>query len=449
MTTAAPLPVGTRTLFLQAFVGIAALFAATNIVAVVSADALREKSRTLVQDMLASIQLVSRMGQDLDRVRLLLDSHIFESEQVGRARVAALERDYAVAALAYEPLATQPGEERTWRKLQAEVTALEAPIEDALALSRRNRDLDAREALLRLEQPFAEIDKDITALIRINRGAADRTVELVDERQAASMALFGGLALLGIILSLLVGVRVLRLVQQREEQVRRHAAMLEDQNRDLDAFACRVSHDLRGPLTSINLATSRLAAGAQGEAAAIGILQRGVKRMGTLIDDLLALSRSEADDQPANCDPAHAAAQLREELAERLVAEDVLLRAEVESATVLCGEGLLRQVLWNLADNAVKYRRPGISAEVEIRGRIAGRGYDLRVRDNGLGMGPDDVSHAFDPFYRAQRTRGLPGTGLGLSIVKRVIERCGGTVSVESSPGHGTTFVIDLPLGER
>ena len=84
--------------------------------------------------------------------------------------------------------------------------------------------------------------------------------------------------------------------------------------------------------------------------------------------------------------------------------------------------------------------------EIEIRGRITQRTYEFSVSDNGTGMSPWEVQHAFEPFFRGEQVRSTPGTGLGLSIVKRVVEATGGSVSVESVPARGTTFKIRLPL---
>ena len=111
----------------------------------------------------------------------------------------------------------------------------------------------------------------------------------------------------------------------------------------------------------------------------------------------------------------------------------------------MCG-GSVRQALSNLADNAVKYRRADVQADIDIFGRVVGKEYELRVSDNGVGMSYDEAHQAFDPFFRALRVREQKGTGLGLSIVKRVIEASGGSVVVDSRLGQGTTFIIRLPL---
>src|SRR5581483_2123170 len=116
------------------------------------------------------------------------------------------------------------------------------------------------------------------------------------------------------------------------------------------------------------------------------------------------------------------------------------LDVQVPPATLRGTEGLLRQVFANLVDNAVKYRRPNVPLQVEITGRVEGNVYELHISDNGMGMSAEDCAKAFEPFYRARRSREIVGTGLGLSIVKRVVEASGGEVSVHSELDRGTSF---------
>jgi signal transduction histidine kinase len=123
------------------------------------------------------------------------------------------------------------------------------------------------------------------------------------------------------------------------------------------------------------------------------------------------------------------------------------LLVDVEPARVRCSEGLLRQVLWNLGENAVKYRRHSVTPRIELVGRGAGATYQFRVSDNGAGMSAEDARRAFEPFYRGAQTGEAPGTGLGLAIVKRVIQAAGGALTVDSKPGQGSTFRFTLPLG--
>jgi len=168
--------------------------------------------------------------------------------------------------------------------------------------------------------------------------------------------------------------------------------------------------------------------------------------MQSLITDLLAMSRVGAEAQRGSADPAAVVASLRDEVDERLGAAGAIWRADVEPARVRCNEGLLRQVLWNLVDNAFKYRRAEAPPEIDVRGRAVGARYHRQVSDRGAGIEGAEAARLFEPFFRAGDTGSRPGTGLGLSIVKRIVEVSGGTVSVASTVGQGSTFSVDLPL---
>jgi signal transduction histidine kinase len=206
-----------------------------------------------------------------------------------------------------------------------------------------------------------------------------------------------------------------------------------------------VAHDLGNPLNTVNLATAKLAHEAPQADATLAIVRRGVARMRTLINDLLTLSRIDAQPPDAVSETAVVARSIESDLSTKVTDVHGTLRVAVESARVHCTEGLLREVLWNLGENAVKYRRPEVPLELEVTGR-ADHGYEFRVSDNGAGMPPDEVRHAFEPFFRGTQMQSMPGTGLGLAIVKRVVEVSGGTVSIESAVGRGTTVVVKLPL---
>jgi signal transduction histidine kinase len=107
---------------------------------------------------------------------------------------------------------------------------------------------------------------------------------------------------------------------------------------------------------------------------------------------------------------------------------------------------LLKQALFNLAENAIKYTNVG--GKVVLTLRQSGENILFEVQDNGIGIAPLDLPHMFEKFYRSTRREAYQqrGTGLGLAIVKSIIERHGGKVQVESQLGSGTTFLIVLPL---
>jgi signal transduction histidine kinase len=253
----------------------------------------------------------------------------------------------------------------------------------------------------------------------------------------------------GLMLTLAVGALTTRLVMRRERELDRRTRELEERNHELDAFSGRVAHDLRGPLTGIGLATATLSRQVP-DSGAVAILRRGASRMEALIEDLLALSRADADHPMSAVDPTVAAAEALGDLGPRLEREGGVVHAAVGKGLVrFRGEGLLRQVLTNLVDNALKYRREDAAPVIEVRGRAESGRYLLEVRDNGVGMSKEDARRAFEPLFRARVTREAPGTGLGLAIVKRAVEASGGSVSITSRLGEGSTFALSLPLASR
>jgi signal transduction histidine kinase len=140
------------------------------------------------------------------------------------------------------------------------------------------------------------------------------------------------------------------------------------------------------------------------------------------------------------------AQSLEQELDPQVKGVNGVLRIQMEPASVQCSEGLLHQALWNIGENAIKYRRHEVPIHIDINGRVVRNLYEFRISDNGCGMSPEVVRRAFEPFFRGEMVQSTAGTGLGLSIVKRVVDAIGGTVSVESEVGHGTTFLINIPL---
>jgi signal transduction histidine kinase len=361
------------------------------------------------------------------------------------ARLAAIDARMAATMWAYAPWVNQPGERDAYEQMRADLAALQGPIARALELSRANRDAEAsREMDLAAEQ-FSRVDQDFDRLVAINdQGATASLRRFSAIRRRLLLALLGmGLATLAA--TAVVGRWASRQVARREEAMSLDARILEARNRELDAFAGRVAHDIRGPLATISLATGRLAATVPQEREVTEILGRGVKRMETLVDDLLTLARVEAQIR-GRCDPEKVVTQLQDDFSVRLSKEDGSLRGSLEHAEVACSESLLRQALTNLIDNAIKYRRPEVPLAVEVSGRAIGGGYELRVSDNGAGMSEDETARAFEPFYRSPRVLHLPGTGLGLSIVNRIAQASGGQLLVETSLGRGSTFIVRLAL---
>ncbi|HET9596491.1 MAG TPA: ATP-binding protein [Anaeromyxobacteraceae bacterium] len=439
-------------LLVTAFVAIAVLFAVITATVMLKAREIRDSSDALVSNTMASLVLVSRMSHDLDQERLLFDAHIFESDPAAMARVereiALLRADFASTAARYEPLATLPEERATYDRLRAGIAAARPAVEQALALSRQDRDVEARRAFLGAEPRFRAIEEDLDRLVRINERGAAESARRIQEVQREGQRTIAGLVLAGILLTAAVGVSATRTAVRRDALLREHAARIEHHNAELYAFAGRVAHDLRRPIQAAALAAVALQRGTgEQRGRALQVVERSLARMTALIDDLLTLAQMDRDHPVVACDPTAIAAALADEVRGAIERDGGTVALDLEPGCVSCaGEGLLRQALWNLVDNAMKYRRPEAPLALALWGRAALDRYVLEVRDNGAGMSVTDVAHAFDPLHRGESSREVPGTGLGLSIVKRAIEASGGHVWIRSQLDVGTTFVLELPL---
>ena len=238
-----------------------------------------------------------------------------------------------------------------------------------------------------------------------------------------------------------------------EGRVQRRTADLTSAVAELNAFAYSVAHDLRAPVRAIDgftaLLAEHLADRLDTEAWSLfDRVRRNAQRMGTLIDDLLDLSRvSRIDLRQETVDLS----AMANEIAATLTATDPSRNVEWRIAPglrVMADPGLMRIVLDNLLGNAWKYTRPVAAAQVEfgatesVDGSIA-----FEVRDNGVGF---DMAHAgklFQPFQRLHHGSEFEGTGIGLATVARIVRRHNGEVQATSEPGRGTTVRIRLPAG--
>ena len=166
--------------------------------------------------------------------------------------------------------------------------------------------------------------------------------------------------------------------------------------------------------------------------------------MGTLIDDLLAYSRVGRDDRPLKPVPLDDAWDAAvDQLSATIESSDATVRRG--SLPVVDGDrGQLVQVFANLIGNAVKYRGDA-APEVKAEARRVNGVWEIAVQDNGIGIDPRDHERIFEMFRRLHTEDEFEGTGVGLALAKRIVERSGGDIRVESRRGSGSRFVVILP----
>lgn len=218
-------------------------------------------------------------------------------------------------------------------------------------------------------------------------------------------------------------------------------------------FVATVSHDLRAPLTFMRgYATMLPLVGTLTEKQReyVEKILHGVSQMTELIDDLLDLGRIEAgvglERRP--CHLGMILVEAVDALRAQAAAKGLNLQLQPpEGVAMVSGDAaLLRQVVTNLVDNAIKYTPGGGSVTVGLS--VRDEQAIIRVADTGIGIAPDDQVRLFEKFFRVRRRdmQDVPGTGLGLAIVKSIVERHGGRVWVESELNKGSTFYVSLPL---
>jgi len=246
--------------------------------------------------------------------------------------------------------------------------------------------------------------------------------------------------------------------KHREEEIRslnqellRRSTELEATNKELEAFAYSVSHDLRAPLRHIAGYAEML----QKDAASVlndksqrymGVILESAKRMGNLIDDLLTFSRmgrTEARRTPVSLDQL--VKEILIEIQPETMSREIVWKI---GALRLCygDRSMLRLVFVNLISNAIKFTRQRKRAEIEIG--CAGEDTDqvvVFVKDNGTGFDMKYVHKLFGVFQRLHHVNEYEGTGIGLATVQRIIHRHGGKVRAEGAVDHGSTFYFSLP----
>ena len=239
-----------------------------------------------------------------------------------------------------------------------------------------------------------------------------------------------------------------------EAKVSARTADLAAANTQLDAFAYTVSHDLRAPLRAMEGFARILLDDMAGEP---GVKRRryaerivgAAERMDGLINDLLAYSRLQrARPRLQRVEPARIAVRAADEA--RATLPDPSAAAILVHALppVLAEPVILGQVLSNLIGNAVKFRREGSPVQVTVRAEEGAGRVRITVEDDGIGIAPQHQGRIFKVFERLHGQETYPGTGIGLAIVQKGVEQMGGTCGVESAPGAGSRFWIELDAAD-
>jgi len=236
--------------------------------------------------------------------------------------------------------------------------------------------------------------------------------------------------------------------KQMEERLKQITAELQHSNTELEQFAYVISHDLQEPLRMVSSYTQLLAKRYSDKLdndadEFIAYAVDGTKRMQSLLHDLLEYSRVGTRGKPfglVNCERIveQAMANLKIAIEEcgASVSYDVL-------PTIMGDEGQLVRLFQNMIGNAIKFRREE-APQVHISAKRMNNIVTFSVKDNGIGIDPQHSQSIFEIFRRLHTREEYPGTGMGLAICKKIVERHGGHISVQSQPGQGSTFYFSV-----
>ncbi len=250
--------------------------------------------------------------------------------------------------------------------------------------------------------------------------------------------------------------------KRTEDELRSATVMLTQANRELEAFATVASHDLQEPLRKIHSFAGCLreeVTDLTPEALRyLDRMQDAATRMASLISDLLSLSRLSSKGQPfVPVDLNEVIAGVVSDLEARLA--ETGGRVEIPTLPMVASDAVqMRQLLQNLIGNGLKFHKKDVAPIITVSAEIIDSGLDangraqpggtcrISVADNGIGFDEKYLDRVFTIFQRLHGRGEYAGTGIGLAICRRIAERHGGAITARSQPGHGSTFVVTLPL---
>jgi PAS domain S-box-containing protein len=311
------------------------------------------------------------------------------------------------------------------------------------------------ESLLALVSPD-DVDVLLAALSAVVNTAKPSRVEITGRHQDAT--LFDADVVLAAVLQdskvhgIVCGWRDISERKGMEQELRQALEKEKELNELKSRFSSMVSHEFRTPLAVILSSTGLLERYSQRmteekKQEHLAQIQTQVQRLVGLLDDVLTLSRAETIDISVTAETLDLNAlctDIVREIQQTTAKHQINFSVSGQPQSVSMDAKLIRQAITNLLTNAVKYSPDGGTVTIDL-------GYEesnirIRIQDEGIGIPEADQKRLFERFHRAQNVGNISGTGLGLAIVKRAVEAHGGSISVESATGVGTTFTLHIPI---
>ena len=409
-------------------------------------------SSNLETNAIPSVEYMSRTAVRLTRLNDLVDQVSATGPQravaadTARRELEAVSEDVNLY-LALPPL---PGERGLWNDLRTDVDramplvrstvnqdsqlAASAPADPSKVQQTHDALDDALEAVL------ATMDFDVRqsqTMARDIRTVRARTLREITGLDAVATAIAA------------VGLFIAYRASSRHDQlVRAHSTLLTERVTELDRFAGRMAHDVLSPLGTVAMALGLLEPGCDERGKHyVARSREAVQRVKELVEGLLRFARAGARPDPsARCSLDAVFTRLVADCSEPAAnARIALTIAPAPDVELPCAVGVITSVLENLVRNAIKYMGSASVRRVTVQAFVRDAMARIEVADTGPGVAPELQAKIFEPFVRGPET-GTEGAGLGLATVKRLVERHGGKVGVDSRPGKGSLFWVELPV---
>jgi signal transduction histidine kinase len=420
---------------------IAAFFAST-MYAHHAARYIDDQVRSTVGVAVPSVERLSGARTELRLMRSELRRFLIEPDGQ-RRKVETARRDLGRALEAYATLPFYAKEPAMWHAVQEALARADRQIAEALAADHAS----AAGYLEPSGEAIERVDDAIHRLVTFNAQQAASEATAISARLAELESNELGLDALAAVLTILAALQAVRAVRQFAREQEERNRLYANRAEELEQFAGRVAHDVRGPLASTSMALQLCLTDANSENTRTRLERgaRGIVRAETILDGLLRFARAGARPEAGvrTC-VQPVIDELITDLQVAAADQQIELRVgTVADVGVACNSGVLASMLENLVRNAIKYMGDAPLRRVVVRAGVRGDLARFEVEDTGPGIAPEILPTIFEPYVRG-RTKGQPGIGLGLATVRRIAEAHGGTVRVQSSPA-GSLFAVDLP----
>jgi signal transduction histidine kinase len=419
-------------------------FFASTVYSQRAARSIDEAAGSIVTNAVPSIDRLAGARTALIRLRSALRHSLFAAEKQSR-NIEEARRMLDSQLSSYLALPFYGNEQALWQTVHDKLEELDRLV--TVVESRQPQTFQTRLSfVLPVGDALDAVDDALRTLVAFNAAQAASQaarVTALRQRRARTELMLDALSALLTVTVALLAVRAMRQFAKILEQRSRLQTLRAE---ELEQFASRVAHDIRGPLTSTSMALQLCWSEAPSERAHVLLErgERGLTRVETIIGGLLQFARAGA--QPELGVQTRVAPVIEEILTELqpLAAEQqIQLRADaIPDEAVACNAGVLSSVIENLVRNAIKYLGHAPVRSIVLRVTVRGERLRFEVENTGPGIAPDILPRIFQPYVRGRGEE--PGIGLGLATVRRIVEAHGGNIRVQSSP-RGSLFSFELP----